>query len=270
MCFYAIRATIATGMLARRVTVILWSAHSCANAELDNASRGWAPAMRGQRPAQSTTGRRVAPPRPAVSCRRRQQFAQAHDFVRRRGKGKRTRGEVAMSNKSKPHDDETRRITAIHEAAHSVILYRTTGASHGHTTIVPGEGSLGAAIASCSDSLSAHDMEGEILSCYAGGIAQRLHDSLTADDGCQKDDELASKYLAQTSWSLREQEFRDRADLLVRQHWVEICAVADELLRRPTLDATEVETLSDIAAGSQEVTVADLARYRLLRDGATD
>jgi hypothetical protein len=156
--------------------------------------------------------------------------------------------------------------TAIHEAAHAVVLYRTTGSANGYTTIIPGSGNLGAAGGSCSDSFSSEHMQGEILSCYAGGAAQRRHDPMTCDDGCEVDDELAAQYLAAQGWSGREQEFRAQAEALVVQHWADICAVADELLRASRLDSTEVEIIVDESAHGAEAVQAALVPYRLLRD----
>jgi hypothetical protein len=158
--------------------------------------------------------------------------------------------------------------TAIHEAAHAVILYRTTGTANGYTTIIPGLGILGAAGDSCSDSFSSEHMQGEILSCYAGGAAQRRHDSTTCDDGCEIDDELAAQYLAEQGWADREQEFREQAEALVAQHWVDICAVANELLKTSRLDSTEVEIIVDESAHGAEAVQAALVQYRLLRDSA--
>lgn len=155
-----------------------------------------------------------------------------------------------------------RSATAYHEAAHAVILYRTTGHAHGErVTIVPDEDSHGHAAGELSDSFSAEDMEGRILSLYAGGHAQRETDPGEGDDGCAADDAQAEDVMREWGWEDREQEFREKALVLVRRHWSEIQAVADELLRVGTLVACEVEILADQAAGDPD---ADIDLYRRL------
>lgn len=56
----------------------------------------------------------------------------------------------------------------------------------------------------------------------------------------------------------QELEVRDQSRALVEQHWPEIGAVAEELIRVRILDDTQVETLVDIATGIPGVTMADL------------
>jgi hypothetical protein len=53
----------------------------------------------------------------------------------------------------------------------------------------------------------------------------------------------------------------------VEQHWTEIVAVAEELLRVRILDDTEVEIIADRAAGDLD---ADLEQYRWLKSGGGD
>jgi hypothetical protein len=97
--------------------------------------------------------------------------------------------------------------TAYHEAGHAVILYRTAGHVGDHITIVPrkeeGWIRLGAAFDGVSDSSSPEDMEATILSCYAGGHAQRLLDPTCGAEGCGMDDEQANEQLRLHGWERR-------------------------------------------------------------------
>ena len=139
----------------------------------------------------------------------------------------------------------------------------------GHVSIVrrrPRDGwvQLGCAHDGVSDSFSPEDMEATILSCYAGGHAQRIIEPACGAEGCDQDDAQAEEQLRLHCWEHREQELRERSLALTRQHWAEIVAVADELLRLWVLDDTEVEATSDAAAGDPQA-ASDLARYRKLR-----
>jgi hypothetical protein len=156
------------------------------------------------------------------------------------------------------------RVTTYHEAAHAVVAYRVAGHVGGPVSIVPrpDRGTLGFAADGESDSFSADDMEATILSCYAAGYAPRLIDPQCGDDGCDQDDADADEQLRLFGWESREEELRDRSLNLVRDHWNEIEAVADELLRVRVLYAEEVEILADAAAGDPE---ADLALHRQVR-----
>ncbi len=153
------------------------------------------------------------------------------------------------------------RKIAHHEAAHAVVLYRTTGHAGGHLSVVarPDHGDLGHAVDACSDSVNVDDLEATVVSCYAGASAQRQIDAGHGDDGCDRDNEIASDVLHLAGWEHREREFRERADILVRRHWREIVAVADELLRVHALDMTEIELIADAVAGDPD---ASLAQYR--------
>jgi hypothetical protein len=64
-------------------------------------------------------------------------------------------------------------------------------------------------------------------------------------------------------WEHREQELRERSLALTRQHWKEIVALADELLRVRVLDDAEIQAICDAAAGDPDA-IRDLARYRAL------
>jgi hypothetical protein len=160
------------------------------------------------------------------------------------------------------------RVIAHHEAAHAVVNYRTAGFSDDLVSIVPDpdQGTIGHTRDALSDSSSPEDMMGRILSCYAGGHAQRRLDPSTGTDGCDQDDDIAHQLLWQFGWEAREQELRDQSAALVNKHWIEIVAVATELLRVRVLDNTEVETIADIVCGEAEA--IDLAQYRALRDSA--
>jgi hypothetical protein len=156
---------------------------------------------------------------------------------------------------------------AYHEAGHAVVLYRASGHVGGHVTIVPEQKensrSLGAVFDLTSDSLSPEDMEAKILSCYAGRHAQRELDPSCCTDGCYGDYAQADKLLRWYGWEDREQQLREQSLALTRKHWPEIVAVADELLRLRVLDETEVEIISDAAAGDPTA-IPDFALFRAL------
>jgi hypothetical protein len=128
-------------------------------------------------------------------------------------------------------------------------------------------GRLGLADDYISDSTSAEHMEGRVLSCYAGGHAQRMLDPSSGTDGCDQDDDLAADVLVAWGWEQREPELRARALDLVQRHWAEVIAVAEELLTVELLDDTEVEILADAAAGDPNLAdvAGALARYRMLK-----
>lgn len=154
---------------------------------------------------------------------------------------------------------------SYHEAGHAVITYRATGFAGGETSIIPDaeKGTLGHSADYLSDSTNHSDAESFILSTYAGGHAQRRIQPAAGDEGCQRDDEMASEILEQWGWKEREAEFRKRSLDLVERHWPEIEAVALELTRSCTLDNTEVELIADAAVG--DATPAALAGYRALK-----
>jgi hypothetical protein len=159
--------------------------------------------------------------------------------------------------------------SAHHEAAHAVVLYRTAGHAGSHVTIVPKQKKawieLGSAHDGLSDSLDPGDMESTILSLYAGGHAQRELKPACGREGCDGDEEGVEDLLARHGWKHREQELRERSLTLTRRHWAEIVAVAKELLRVRVLDGTEIEAISDAAAGDPDA-ILDLARYRALKN----
>jgi hypothetical protein len=144
----------------------------------------------------------------------------------------------------------TLRITAHHEAAQAVTLYRTAGYVPRYITIVAGHGRLGvAADGGLFDSSCDEFVEGEILSCYAGGHAQRSLDASCGDDGCWDDDEQAADLLRLQGWSHREQELRQQSLDLVQRHQAEIAAVAEELLKVETLGDEEIMIIADAVEG---------------------
>lgn len=160
-------------------------------------------------------------------------------------------------------DEHLLNVTAHHEAAHGVILYRVVETA-GHVSIVPNqaERTLGRSDdPGVIDSGSADDLRGHILSLYAGGHAQRIVDPSSGDDGCGKDDEDAAKWLGRMGWADREANLRAESLALVRKHWPEIEAAAKELLVLRRLSSDEVELIADVAAGDPD---ADQA-LRILR-----
>jgi len=102
--------------------------------------------------------------------------------------------------------DET---TAIHEAAHAVINYRCAGFAGGPISIGKGDGVLGSSSDFVSDSFNADHIEARILSCYAGGHAQREIHPGEGDAGCEIDGGIAAGLLAEWSWEARERDLRD-------------------------------------------------------------
>lgn len=163
-------------------------------------------------------------------------------------------------------NNKRERITAYHEAAHAVVNYRRAGHAGGRVSVRPDpeKGVLGVAEDVLSDSFNSEHMEARILSCYAGGHAQREVAPEVADAGCEGDEEIAADLLRSWGWELREQELRHRSRVLTRVHWAEIAAVAEELLRQGELDDTEIEIVADGAAGDATAS-AGLAQYRALR-----
>jgi hypothetical protein len=162
------------------------------------------------------------------------------------------------------------RIIAVHEAAHSVIQYRADdGVMAESISIVATDQHLGISQDNGStDSFNVDSVIARLLSIYAGGHAQRLLDPSTGDDGCDGDDVAAAECLDMQGLHSREAEFRESSKVLVEKHWPEILAVADEVQKTKTLDATEVSIIADIVTG--EASTEDLVRYRLLRYGPQD
>lgn len=152
------------------------------------------------------------------------------------------------------------RIVAVHEAAHAVVLYRLLGHACGSLSIVTRDGRVGAwSDDGLSDSTREEDMRAHILSCYAGGHAQRLADPATGADGCGVDEDLAHQYMARFGWIDQEDELRAESLRLVQEYWTEIEAVASDLERLKVLDGTEVELIADAAGGDPD---ADVNQYR--------
>src|SRR5438067_895705 len=101
----------------------------------------------------------------------------------------------------------TKLETAHHEAGHAVVLYRTVGYVGGHVTIVPrqkeGEVRLGCAFDGWSDPFNSEHMEAKILSCYAGGHAQRMIEPTCGAEGCGSDEAQAEEELRLYGWQHR-------------------------------------------------------------------
>lgn len=157
---------------------------------------------------------------------------------------------------------DTQVITAHHEAAHATVLYRASGHVGGPINIVPriDLNQLGSHSDGVSDSLCPEHIEGHILSCYAGGHAQRKVGPSTNSDGCESDDAMAGEWLERWGWEERESELRDRSRQLVEDHWAEISATADEVLRLKALDDAEIELIADGVVSGEGL--ADVEEYR--------
>lgn len=156
-----------------------------------------------------------------------------------------------------------KRTTAIHEAAHAVIAYRTYGGSlySESASIIPNEYYLGN-----SSSMSMQDglEEGFVLSLLAGWIAQSRLDPRMRARGCSQDFQGVRDLLPVAGITLTEAIARTRE--LVSKHWKEIEAVADELEAHLTLDEIEVSVIADAIIGfnldGESVTREDLEKYR--------
>jgi hypothetical protein len=85
---------------------------------------------------------------------------------------------------------------------------------------------------------------------------------------CEHDEAVAAEALRWHGWEEQEAALREQSRALVEAHWAEIVAVAEELLRVNALEDAEAELIADLAAGSPDVTAADLERYRALRDAS--
>jgi hypothetical protein len=95
-----------------------------------------------------------------------------------------------------------------------------------------------------------------IVDCYAGFAAQVYFAPDCEQDAIEQredDDELARPWLSHLPGSPTEIEavLREEAAQLVVAEWKAIEAMAEELLRFKTLDATEVEMLVDIVHGEE-------------------
>jgi hypothetical protein len=168
-------------------------------------------------------------------------------------------------------EESVRRAAAYHQTAQAIVNYRAAGHAGGVISIARRrDGDILGSTDGISDSFTAKELEARVLSCYAGGHAQRLVDPGTGESGCDQDDEIAAQLLAEFGWQQWEQELRRRSLELVQRHWGEIIAVAEELLRAETLDDEEVEILADAAGGERPDGAAALAEYRALRKRAEE
>jgi len=158
--------------------------------------------------------------------------------------------------------------TAHHEAAHAVVQYRTSGFAGGPVTIKADQEAqtVGACSDYVSDSTSKEHARCRILSAYAGACSDRILDDYDPQ-ACEVDEEIAAELLRDWRIEAYEAELRMEAERLVNVHWREIGAVARELVERETLTDTEVEMISDIAAGVEGVSDADLVAFRALLGG---
>jgi hypothetical protein len=95
-------------------------------------------------------------------------------------------------------------VIAIHEAGHSVVLYRVVGFAD-NVSVIAREGILGTATdIGCTDSWSDEHMEARVVSIYAGGCAQRRAAPRTGTDGCDSDENEAADLLQCYGWQSRE------------------------------------------------------------------
>ena len=164
-------------------------------------------------------------------------------------------------------EEQTERNTAIHEAAHAVIGYRTYGGSvhaEGVTIIPKGE------IAGSAESMQMHDglEEGFILALLAGWIAQSRINPRIRARGCSDDFQQVREFLPYAEITLSQAIAKTRE--LVSKHWKEIEAVAEELEKHSKLDDVEVSIIADSAIGyvvdGDPVTRDTLGYYRNRRD----
>lgn len=167
--------------------------------------------------------------------------------------------------RDQPIDRDEAIVVAHHEAGHAVVIYRAAGHPPTSVSIVPDAqaGSLGRMVDVLECDYTTEDAEANILSCYAGGHAQRRIAPQSGDEGCGQDDAVAAGLLVRCGYQHREQEWRDRSEALVGSHWAEIVAVATELLRTPTLEFDEVALIADVAAGVSGAEEG-LAMYRAM------
>jgi hypothetical protein len=157
-------------------------------------------------------------------------------------------------------------LVAHHEAAYAVVNYRAGGFA-GQTIsveVLREDNVLETSEHKVTENDAAECREAWILSCYAGGYAQRRVDPTTSSDGCDIDEEVARALLETWGWMSREQELRARSHQLVNEHWAEIVAVAEELIRLRTLDDAEVEGIADHVCGDPDA-YPELEMYRRLR-----
>lgn len=149
---------------------------------------------------------------------------------------------------------------AYHEAGHAVVGY-CLGLDLGPATIIPDE-EAGTEGVSSSESpvCDGSRYEGNIVSLYAGGAAQRRFDPTAGDSGCGRDNEEAAALLGD---HYDESTLRQRAEELVESHWGKIEAVASMLIEEKTLSGDDIGTICvAIEEGVDWRTVLDEVRRR--------
>jgi hypothetical protein len=153
--------------------------------------------------------------------------------------------------------------TALHEAAHAVIQYRASGFVGGSASIIPNPstGTLGHVEDYQSDSTSEEDLRARILSCYAGGHADRMNGCFNQGQ-LESDEDAAAECIRWLGWEDRQEELRGESCRLVEKHWPEIALVATELLKHERLNEEEIEIILEIFDGN--ATDEDLMNYRAL------
>jgi len=185
-----------------------------------------------------------------------------------------------------PHGDL--KHTAIHEAGHFVTTYRLFPDLYpGHVSIIRDdeEGSLGHHLSGESPEwmfakrdgvVQPERVEDWIVMLYAGVAAQLQFEPATGATGGSNDDELAAGYMskwlgvADQSRAEVEARLRQLAAAVVKKHWTEIEAVAEELLHHPRLDGEEGQMVADIAAGQEGCTREGLERFRAMKAARCD
>jgi hypothetical protein len=165
------------------------------------------------------------------------------------------------------------RRTAIHEAGHAVASY-FLHVRMKHVTIVPERDSLGhvrhrrvqfGRHGIFDDSLRGTDRaERHIIVCFAGQIAQRKYAPHSQwRIGGSMDQEQAMElfwHIASADEKARNLQLQllwRRTELLIELHWKDVRSVAAALLKRKTLDATQVAETILRAYGLEPFTLGE-------------
>ena len=142
---------------------------------------------------------------------------------------------------------QARRLTAFHEAGHAVVGV-ALGFRIDRVTIVPEVVPDGTYFGRCLldwggdwsiERANDDDLEGLVIFLYAGAIAMRLVDPDAEDD--IYDDADALEISNRVSYFVSSLNMRQKAGQLVKRNAEAIAKLADELLRRGTLDGAEVQ-----------------------------
>jgi hypothetical protein len=103
-----------------------------------------------------------------------------------------------------------REVTAHHEAAQAVVLYRMCGFSGAVVTIVPNpdKGTVGTAHNVAGDGFNEDHVRGEVVSCCAGGYSHRKLGAYVRESNASKTRKRAAAHLRVMGWEQRETELR--------------------------------------------------------------